>query len=51
MLEGKSGTGKEFIAHAIHQFSDRSSGSLITMDCGAIPEQLFESELFGHYLR
>lgn len=48
MLEGKSGTGKELIANAIHQFSGRGSEPFVAVDCGAIPEQLFESELFGH---
>ncbi|NQT24949.1 sigma-54-dependent Fis family transcriptional regulator [candidate division KSB1 bacterium] len=48
LLEGKSGTGKELIAKAIHQSSDRFSCPFITIDCGAIPEHLMESELFGH---
>jgi len=48
LLEGQSGTGKELIAKAIHQFSARSSRSFVAIDCGAIPENLIESELFGH---
>ncbi|MFC1568935.1 sigma 54-interacting transcriptional regulator [bacterium] len=48
LLEGKSGTGKELIAKAIHQVSTRSECPFIAIDCGAIPEHLMESELFGH---
>ena len=47
-LEGKTGTGKELIARMIHQKSHRKDGPFIAVDCGAIPESLFESELFGH---
>ncbi|MEL6346427.1 MAG: sigma 54-interacting transcriptional regulator [Myxococcota bacterium] len=48
LLLGETGTGKEVIANAIHQASPRSSGPLISMQCGAIPEPLLDSELFGH---
>jgi len=48
LLEGQSGTGKELIARAIHQFSARASNNFIAIDCGAIPRDLIESELFGH---
>jgi transcriptional regulator with GAF, ATPase, and Fis domain len=48
LLEGKSGTGKELIAKAIHTCSERSGHPFIAVDCGAIPDNLMESELFGH---
>jgi transcriptional regulator with GAF, ATPase, and Fis domain len=48
LLEGGSGTGKELIAKAIHQFSSRIQNKFITIDCGAMPANLMESELFGH---
>jgi DNA-binding NtrC family response regulator len=48
LLEGQSGTGKELIAKAIHQLSQRKEYPFIAVDCGAIPEQLIESEFFGH---
>jgi transcriptional regulator with GAF, ATPase, and Fis domain len=48
LLEGQSGTGKELIARAIHTFSSRSEKPFIAIDCGAIPDHLIESELFGH---
>ncbi len=48
VLLGETGSGKELVAHAIHQSSSRSEGPFVPVDCGAIPETLFESELFGH---
>lgn len=48
LLLGETGTGKEVIANAIHMASPRQKGPLITMQCGAIPDTLLDSELFGH---
>ncbi|WP_434348595.1 sigma 54-interacting transcriptional regulator [Myxococcus virescens] len=48
LLEGETGTGKSRAAFAIHQASARASGPFLTVDCGAIPGNLLESELFGH---
>jgi DNA-binding NtrC family response regulator len=48
LLEGETGTGKSLIASAMHEKSPRAAGPLIVVDCGAIPPNLIESELFGH---
>ncbi len=48
LLLGETGVGKEVIANAIHQYSDRRNGPFIKVNCGAIPETLMDSELFGH---
>lgn len=47
-ITGPNGTGKELVAHWLHQTSDRSKGPMIEVNCAAIPSELIESELFGH---
>lgn len=48
LINGENGTGKELVARTVHQFSTHSEGPLITVNCATLPENLFESELFGH---
>ncbi len=48
LISGESGTGKELVANAIHKLSKRAAHQIVTVNCGAIPEGIFESEVFGH---
>jgi DNA-binding NtrC family response regulator len=48
IIYGETGTGKDLIAHTLHQLSDRRKHAFVAVNCGAIPENLFEREFFGH---
>jgi len=48
LIMGETGTGKEVVANALHNLSERSKNNLVTLNCGAMPENILESELFGH---
>jgi DNA-binding NtrC family response regulator len=48
LIQGESGTGKELVAHAIHSLSDRATHNFIPVNCGALPDTIIESELFGY---
>ena len=48
LIQGETGTGKEVVARCLHQFGARCGGKYVAVNCGAVPENMFESELFGH---
>jgi two-component system response regulator AauR len=48
LIEGETGTGKELVARCLHDFSRRHTKQFVALNCGGLPENLFESEIFGH---
>jgi len=48
LVTGETGTGKELVARSIHEMSERRAGRFVAIDCGALPEDLIETEMFGH---
>jgi two-component system C4-dicarboxylate transport response regulator DctD len=48
LITGQTGTGKEVLARALHEFGTRSTGNFVAINCAAVPESIFESEIFGH---
>lgn len=48
LIQGETGTGKEVVARCLHEFGARAKGKYVAVNCGAVPENMFESELFGH---
>src|SRR4051812_6846837 len=50
VINGETGTGKELVARSLHEHSSRRNGRFVAVNCGGLPEQLFESEIFGHEL-
>ena len=48
LIEGETGTGKELVARCLHDYSRRQSNQFVALNCGGLPENLFDSEIFGH---